>query len=508
LQGIAQKAASHQGSRCRTRYGRLAEDVLTQCGRDIRQDAAAGVEQVSAQAYEQPLAETRHRLVERLQQNRYRAQLVRRHAIPTGEGPPRPLGIPAVDDKLLQLAVARLLEAIDEQDFLRGSDGDRPQVGALAAVDPRTITRPCGRYAWVVAADSKQFCAPIDHDWMVRMLAERLDDGARLRLLRQWLKAGVLDTDGTVLHPVTGTPQGGPGSPILAQVFRHDALDLWFETVVKQPCRGEACLLRDADDFVGAVEDQAAAERVDTVRGQRLETFGLELSGAKTRIIPVRRHRQAGNTSLEFLGFEVRWGKERTGRDHLTRRTARQQLRASLKRVTAWGQANRQRRLPVLFQRLNATLRGDDHDSGVQGNAASLKEFFNTARRLLLTWRNRRRQRHSDPWQGYTAVLERCTVARPRIVGRPKTRQAALETSADLRKRVFLKSPVRENRTPGAVRGRSGHWPSYRDGRMKTVILFGESQRKLLLGSAAAGSFFGAQSAFLQLLINGPQADV
>jgi len=177
---------------------------------------------------------------------------------------------------------------------------------------------------------------------------------------------------------------------------------------------------------VCAFEDQADAERFYHVLGQRLETFGLELSGAKTRIIPCSRHRQAGKTRFECLGFECRWGKDRKGRDHLKRRTARKKLRASLKRFTAWCKENRHLRLPVLFQRLNAKLRGYDNYYGVHGNAASLKEFFHNAIRLLLKWLNRRSQRHRYTWPGYTAVLERFTVARPRIVGRPQTRQAAL----------------------------------------------------------------------------------
>jgi RNA-directed DNA polymerase len=379
LPGIAKKAASQPGSRVRNLYGMLDEDFLKQCWRDIRKEAAAGVDQGSAQAYEQPLDEHLHRLVERLKQKRYRAKLVRRHDSPQRDGTQRPLGIPAVEDKLLQLAVARLLEAIYEPDCLRCSDGYRPQVGALEAGDTLTIKLQFGRYAWVVEADIKKFFDTIDHAWMVRMLAERIDDGALLRLIRKWLKAGVLDTDGTVLHPVTGTPQGGTVSSILANVFLHYALDLWFEKVVKQHCRGEACLIRYADDFVCAFENQADAERFDTVLGQRLEKFGLELSGAKTRIIPFSRHRQAGKTSFEFLGFEFRWGKDRKGRDHLKRRTARKKLRASLQRFTGWCQENRHLRLPVLFQRLNAKLRGYYKYDGVHGNAASLKAFFNKA---------------------------------------------------------------------------------------------------------------------------------
>ena len=145
LQGRAQKAARQQGYRFRNRYGMLNEDFLTQCWRDIRKEAAAGVDRVSAQAYEQHLDENIHQLVERLKQQRYRATLVRRHSMPKGDGPQRPRGIPAVEDQLLQRAVARLLEAIDEQDVLRCSYGYRPHVGALDTVDTLTITLQCGR---------------------------------------------------------------------------------------------------------------------------------------------------------------------------------------------------------------------------------------------------------------------------------------------------------------------------------------------------------------------------
>jgi RNA-directed DNA polymerase len=181
-------------------------------------------------------------------------------------------------------------------------------------------------------------------------------------------------------------------------------------------------------DCVCAFADQADAERFDNVLGRRLEQFGLELSGAKTRSIPCSRYRQAGKRRCEFLGCEFRWGKDRKGQDHRQRRTARKTLRSALQRFTAWCQEHRPRRLPVLFQRLHATLRGYDHDYGVHGHAASLQECFNKAIRMWLKWLNRRRQRHRDTWQGYNQGLERFKVARPRIVGRPKTRQAALKT--------------------------------------------------------------------------------
>jgi RNA-directed DNA polymerase len=247
LQGIAKKAQSQKQYRFRNLYGMLNEELLRESWREIKKHAAYGVDQISAQDYEQHLEENIRDLVERLKQKRYRAKLVKRHYIPKGNGKLRPLGIPAVEDKLLQVAATRLLEAIYEQDFLPCSYGYRPGVGALDAVDKLTVKLQFGRYHYVGEADIKGFFDTMDHEWLVRMLAERIDDRAFLGLIRKWLRAGILDTTGAILHPVTGTPQGGVVSPVLSNVYLHYVLDLWFEKVIKPQCRGEACLLRYAD---------------------------------------------------------------------------------------------------------------------------------------------------------------------------------------------------------------------------------------------------------------------
>lgn len=424
LRAIAKKAASHKKHRFQNLCRLLNEECLKECWRDIRKDAAYDVDRVSARDYAQNLDENIHRLVENLQRQRYRAKLVRRHYIPKGDGRWRPLGIPAVEDKLLQLAVTRILEAIYEPDFLRCSYGYRPNVGALNAVDWLTIKLQFGRYRYVVEADIKGFFDNLDHDWLLRMLAERMDDRALLWLIRKWLKAGVLDTDGQVLHPVTGTPQGGVISPILANVYLHYALDLWFQKVVKPRCRGEACLIRYADDFVCAFERQEDAARFYKVLDQRLEKFGLELSAEKTRVIPFGPGPAAGTPSFEFLGFEFRWGKDRKGQDHLKRRTARKKLRSAFQRWTEWCQQHRHLKLKELSDQVNAKLRGYYNYYGVPGNYASLRQFFDRAMRILQKWLNRRSQRRSLSWTDFKELLDRFKVERPRIVGRPKTRLA------------------------------------------------------------------------------------
>jgi hypothetical protein len=214
LQGIAKKAQSQKQYRFRALYGLLNEELLKTCWCDIRRDAASGVDRVSAQDYEQHLDEKIRDLVERLKEKRYRAKLVRRHYLPKGDGRVRPLGLPAVEDKLLQLAVARVLGAIYEQDFLPCSYGYRPHVSALHAVDDLTVPLQFGRYQYVVEADLESYFERIDHDGLLRMLAARIDDRALLGLIRKWLKAGILDTEGQVLHPTTGTPQGGRLTPL------------------------------------------------------------------------------------------------------------------------------------------------------------------------------------------------------------------------------------------------------------------------------------------------------
>jgi RNA-directed DNA polymerase len=425
LRGIAKKAQEQKKHRFGNLYEMLNEELLLDSWRYIRKDAAYGVDQVSAEEYEEKLEENNRQLVERLKRKSYRAKLVRRQYIPKGGGKFRPLGILATEDKLLQVAVKRILEAIYEQDFLRCSYGYRPNVGALHAVDKLTVKLQFGQYNFIVEADIKGYFDNIDHERLVEMLEERIDDRALIRLIKKWLKAGILDTDGKVIHPVTGTPQGGIVSPILANVYLHYVLDLWFHQVVKKHCRGEACLIRYADDFVCAFQYQEDAERFYRVLGKRLGKFGLEVAAEKTRVIPFHRDPPSGKSRFDFLGFEFYWGKDRGGRPHLKRRTSRKKLRASLNRFAAWCRENRNLRLMMLFRRLNAKLRGYFNYYGVVGNYASLKQFFWQAMRILYKWLNRRSQRRSFNWQGFQELLKHFRVEQPRIVGRPKARKVS-----------------------------------------------------------------------------------
>jgi len=222
----------------------LDANLLRTCWDDLNKAAASGVDHVTAEDYAANLQANIEALAQRLKAQRYRAKLVRRCYMPKANGKERPLGIPALEDKLVQLACAKLLTAIYAQDFLDGSYGDRPGRGALDAVRDLTFDLQYGRYGYLVEADIQGFFDHMDHAWLLDMLRIRIDDRAFLKLIRKWLQAGVLETDGQVIHPETGTPQGGTVSPVLANVYLHYALDLWFDKVVKAHCRGEALLCR------------------------------------------------------------------------------------------------------------------------------------------------------------------------------------------------------------------------------------------------------------------------
>jgi group II intron reverse transcriptase/maturase len=269
-----------------------------------------------------------------------------------------------------------------------------------------------GRYRFVVEADIKGFFDHIDHNRLLEMLRQRIDDQPFLNLIRKWLKAGILDTDGQVIHPVTGTPQGGIVSPILANVYLHHALDVWFESQVKPQCQGSAYLCRYADDFVCAFEDESDAQRFYQALPERLAQYGLETATEKTNLI---RFDQAAKTRFDFLGFEFHWGLNRWRRPVLKRRTARNKYRASIASFKQWFQTHCSLPKTELFAKLNVKLRGYWNYYGVRGNYESLSDYLYQITRELFKGLNRRSQRKSYTWAGFRALLNRYPLIKPHI---------------------------------------------------------------------------------------------
>jgi RNA-directed DNA polymerase len=416
LRGIAIKAREERKHRFQDLYRCLNASFLFSCWKDIRKNAASGVDGVTAQLYEEDLIGNIQALADRLKTKRYRSKLVRRCYIPKENGKERPLGIPALEDKLVQLACAKLLTAIFEADFLDGSYGYRPQRSAKDAVNDLRFNLQFGKYGYIVEADIKGFFDHMDHDWILRMLNERIDDAAFVNLIRKWLKAGILDTDGMIIEPCSGTPQGGIVSPVLANVYLHFALDLCFEKRVKARCKGEALLIRYADDFVCAFQYKEDAIKFFKDLPNRLGKFGLSLAPEKSGMMRFSRFHPSRSRKIVFLGFETYWTIDLQGKPRVMQRTARKKLLGALRRIKEWIKLNRHLKGKEFITALNRRLHGHYNYYSVVGNLRSLWRFYGWAIHCAFKWLNRRGgKRKSFTWKVFTQAIEYLGIAKPKL---------------------------------------------------------------------------------------------
>ena len=413
LRGIANKAREQKDYRFQNLYGMLNEPFLKECFAKLNKKAASGVDGVTWQDYQENLDDNIKALVVNLKAKRYRAKLVKRQYIPKGGGKLRPLGLPALEDKLVQLAVSIILGEIWEQDFSSSSYGYRPRVGAQTGVKELLRKLRNQRFNYVVEADIKGFFNNLDHDWLLRMLALRIDDSALLGLIRKWLKAGVLENGSQVIHPITGTPQGGVISPILANIYLHYVLDLWFEKVVKKHCFGEIFFVRYADDFVCLFKGKADAENFYKWLPLRMAKFNLELAPSKTQIITFKG--RPFSERFTFLGFEFYRGLTRKRKVLAYIRTDPQKLNISLANFKEWLCKNRSLGTRAIFLAVRAKLQGHYNYFGATGNYESLESYFYYVKGLLKKYLNKRSQRLSCNWGKFKKLLRIYGVPGPRI---------------------------------------------------------------------------------------------
>lgn len=428
LQGIANKAKIKKEHRFENLFGMLNVQNALESWKQLNKKAAYGVDKVSAEEFGKNLEQNVEELIKQVKEKRYRAKLIRRQYIPKANGKLRGLGIPSTSDKLLQKVATRILETIYEQDFLASSYGYRTNRGPQDAVRDLSRELQFGPYKFLVEADIKSYFDSIEHIKLLDMLKQRINDKPFLNLIEKWLKAGILDTDGKVIDPTTGVPQGGIVSPVVSNVYLHHALDLWFEQVVKKHCGGRAYLCRFADDFVCAFEHKEDAERFYKVLGMRLRKFGLELATEKTKIINFDRFNKQERRSFEFLGFEYKWGSSRSGKTILKRRTAKKKLKNSIANITEWIKGNRNTKMSLFFKQLNAKLRGYYNYYGVIGNHFSMQLLFYQVILLLKKWLNRRSQKPSYNWQGFNDMLRHYKIEQPRITEKPRINKALYQS--------------------------------------------------------------------------------
>jgi group II intron reverse transcriptase/maturase len=400
-------------------------DWLREAYRRTRKDGATGVDQQTAAEYAMNLEGHLRSLLDRAKSGTYRAPPVRRVHIPKGSGAEtRPIGIPTFEDKVLQRAVAMVLEAVYEQDFLDCSYGFRPTRSAHQAL--QTLWHQAMRTAggWVLEIDVRKFFDAMDHGHIREILRRRVLDGVLLRLIDKWLNAGVLE-DGGITYPAAGSPQGGVVSPIIANIYLHEVLDTWFEREVKPRLSGGATLVRYADDAVLLFEREQDARKVMAVLAKRFAKYGLALHPEKTRLVEFRRPDYRPPSSdgrangrpgtFDLLGFTHFWGKSRTGKWLVRRSTAKDRFRRAVTRVAKWCRKHRHDDVRAQQHALAQKLRGHFGYYGITGNFEALQRFRQAVQRAWQKWLNRRSQRARMDWERMNRLLERFPLPRPHI---------------------------------------------------------------------------------------------
>ena len=402
-------------------------DWLKEAYRRTRKDGAVGVDGVTADDYEQDLEGNLKSLLDRAKSGTYRAPPVRRVHIPKGGSSTetRPLGIPTLEDKVLQRAVVMLLEPIYEQDFMDCSYGFRPGRSAHQALTSfRDQLMNC-RGGFVLEVDIRKFFDNLDHGHLRKFLRRRVRDGVLLRLIDKWLSAGVTE-DGSVSYPDAGTPQGGVVSPLLSNVFLHYVLDLWFEQDVKPRMRGHAFLIRYADDFVIGFRDEHDAHRVMDVVPKRFGRFGLTVHPTKTKLVLFRQppYRATSRRELrdnrpgtfDLLGFTHYWGQSQKGHWVVKLKTASDRFGRAVQSIDSWCRDHRHWSLRVQQKKLNEKLRGHYAYYGVTANSGALSRFLWEVERCWRKWLNRRNRIRTMKWKKFRRLLQQYPLARVRTV--------------------------------------------------------------------------------------------
>jgi len=413
LPAISRAAKRDQKRRFRGLYSMLNRANIEVAFRALRKDAASGVDGVTYCEYETNLYENLAALEEKLKQKRYRAKLVKRVFIPKSNGKERPLGIPALEDKIVQYVVREILEAIYEPMFLECSYGYRPHRSARQAVEAlrETLMQGC---QWVVECDIKSFFDTIDHGWLIKMLQSRIQDEALIGLLRKWLRAGVLLPDGEIQNPERGTPQGSIISPILSNIYLHYVLDMWFKKSMSGQPKGNATLIRYADDFVVAFRKHTDAAKFYQELPKRLEKFGLTIAAEKTKKIKFSRFSLKENELFSFLGFQYCWKMSRKGNLYVSIQTSKARLRRIILDFKLWCKKNRNKRIRRIMGSVKSKLRGLYNYFDVIGNSTRLDEMYELYCKTVYRMLNRRSQRRSYNWKTFSSILENHGVLRHR----------------------------------------------------------------------------------------------
>ncbi len=420
LDRITHRAQSHPQEAFNNVFTLLDYELLWHAFRRLKRGKASGWDQVTVEEYEEKLQDNLLDLASRLHRGTYRPQPSLRHEIPKGNGKTRPLGIATVEDKIVQRAVVMILEPIYEAEFYDASYGFRPKRSchqALAALGQIIATK---KVNWISDADIKGFFDHVSHAHLEQLLRKRVSDPRMLALIVRFLKCGVMIA-GQLEATDEGVPQGACLSPLLANVYLHYVLDHWFATDVRSSLRGQAYLVRYADDFICCFEHESDARAFQSVLPKRLAKFSLEVAEEKTKLLRFGRfaRRDSARTgegspgTFDFLGFTHYCGRSRAGRFKLKRRTSKKKFRSKLSDLKAWFKSQLTVGRQAVWQTLNSKLRGHYQYYGVTDNWDALMVFREAARRMAKRWLNRRSQATNINWSDYGAYCIRHPLASP-----------------------------------------------------------------------------------------------
>lgn len=395
---------------------------LAEAYRGLRKDAAPGVDGRTVADYGRDLSANLKDLEARAKSGVYQAPPVKRSYIPKNEKEDRPIGLPTVEDKVLQRAVAMILEEVYEQEFLPFSFGFRPGRSQHQALEYLRMECYRQRTGWILEVDLRKFFDTVDHRQMRELLGRRVQDGVINRLVAKWLKAGVWER-GQVSYPEKGTPQGGVISPLLSNIYLHEVLDKWFVESVQPACGGRTFMVRYADDFVMGFECLEDLRKVQRVISKRFGRYGLEINTEKTRVVrfgqPGRRNRDGAEgkpETFDFLGFTHYWGKTRTGKYAIKKKTAGMRFRRTLREIKEWGWRNCHLPLRDQQRKLNEKLRGHDAYYGVTGNYRMLSRLRHEVAKLWRSWLKRRNRGRALSWPRFDGIRRTFPLVPARIV--------------------------------------------------------------------------------------------
>ncbi|WP_462405230.1 group II intron reverse transcriptase/maturase [Gracilibacillus sp. Marseille-QA3620] len=396
---------------------------LIQCHHELPNNKATGVNGTTKEQYAESLEENIMDLTSRLRSKSYRPIPVRRMYIPKlNSNKRRPLGIPEHEDKIVQKGIAKVLNAIYENDFLDCSFGFRPNRNCHDALKILNFYIEKRLVSYVVDVDIKGFFDNVDHKWMMEFLKHRITDPNLLRIISRFLKGGYME-ESRRYKTDKGTPQGGVISPILANVYLHYVLDLWFEKVVRKQCEGQAYMVRYADDFVCCFQHKREAIQFYESLKLRLKKFNLEIAEDKTKVIPFGRFaennaKRTGNgkpATFDFLGFTHYCGKSKQGKFRVKRKSSRKKVQGKLKESKEWLKSNRNKNIHLIMERFRRSLVGYYNYYCITDNSRTVNDFKEKIEILLFKWLNRRSQRKSFTWDKFRLFLQMFPLPKPRI---------------------------------------------------------------------------------------------